>query len=37
MISLPVWTDRKVEDLVGNLLRAGVYLAALIVFTGAVV
>ncbi len=37
MISLPVWTDRKVEDLVGNLLRAGVFLAALIVFIGAVV
>src|SRR6266849_10746855 len=37
MISLPVWTDRKVEDLVGNLLRAGVSIAALIVFSGAVV
>jgi uncharacterized membrane protein len=37
MIGLPVWTDRKVEDLVGNLLRAGVVLAALIVFIGAVV
>ena len=37
MISLPVWTDRKVEDLVGNLLRVGVSLAALIVFSGAVV
>ena len=33
----PVWTDRKVEDLVGNLLRAGVTLAALVVFCGAVV
>ncbi len=37
MIGLPVWTDRKVEDLVGNLLRAGVFLAALVVFSGAVV
>ncbi len=37
MISLPVWTDRKVEDLVGNLLRAGVSIAALIVFSGAIV
>ena len=37
MPSLPVWTDRKVEDLVGNLLRAGVSLSALIVFVGAVV
>jgi uncharacterized membrane protein len=36
-ISLPVWTDRKVEDLIGNLLRAGVSLAALIVFIGGVV
>jgi uncharacterized membrane protein len=37
MPTLPVWTDRKVEDLVGNLLRAGVFLSALIVFVGAVV
>jgi uncharacterized membrane protein len=37
MIGLPVWTDRKVEDLVGSLLRAGVFLAALIVFCGAIV
>jgi uncharacterized membrane protein len=36
MFNLPVWTDRRVEDLVGNLLRAGVFLAALIVFVGAV-
>jgi uncharacterized membrane protein len=36
-ISLPLWTDRKVEDLVGNLLRAGVLLSALIVFIGGVV
>ena len=37
MPSLPVWTDRKVEDLVGNLLRAGVSLSALVVFVGATV
>ena len=37
MPTLPVWTDRKVEDLIGNLLRAGVFLSALIVFVGAVV
>jgi uncharacterized membrane protein len=37
MPTLPVWTDRKVEDLIGNLLRAGVVLSALIVFVGAVV
>jgi uncharacterized membrane protein len=36
-ISLPLWTDRKVEDLVGNLLRTGVLLSALIVFIGGVV
>jgi len=36
MIGLPIWTDQKVEDLVGNLLRAGVSLSALIVFVGAV-
>ena len=36
-LGLPVWTDRKVEDLVGNLLRAGVIVAALVVFCGAVV
>jgi uncharacterized membrane protein len=37
MIALPVWTDRKVETLVGNLLRAGVLLSALVVFAGGVV
>jgi uncharacterized membrane protein len=37
MISLPVWTDQKVEDLVGNLLRAGVLLAAFVVFTGGII
>jgi uncharacterized membrane protein len=37
MTGLPVWTDRKVEDLVGSLLRAGVFLAAVIVFCGAIV
>ena len=37
MIGLPVWNDRKVEDLVGSLLRAGVFLAAAVVFCGAIV
>ena len=37
MIGLPVWTDRKVEDLIGTLLRTGVFLAALVVFSGAAV
>lgn len=31
------WNDRKVEDIIGNLLRAGVILAATVVFLGAVV
>jgi uncharacterized membrane protein len=37
MIGLPRWSDQNVEDLVGNLLRAGVILSAAVVFTGAVV
>jgi len=32
----PVWTDRRIENILGNLLRAGVGLAALIVLCGAV-
>jgi uncharacterized membrane protein len=31
------WTDQKVENMIGNLLRAGVLLSALVVFAGAVV
>ncbi|HEY1264057.1 MAG TPA: DUF1634 domain-containing protein [Terriglobales bacterium] len=31
------WTDRRVEGVIGNLLRAGVLLSALIVLAGAVV
>jgi len=37
MTGLPLWTDRKVEDLIGNLLRVGVLLSAVVVFTGGVV
>jgi uncharacterized membrane protein len=37
MRGLPVWTDRKVEDLIGNLLRVGVLLSAFVVFCGGVV
>jgi uncharacterized membrane protein len=37
MRGLPVWTDREVEDLVGNLLRAGVLLSGFVVFCGGVV
>ena len=32
-----VWTDRKIENILGNLLRAGVGLSAFVVFCGAVV
>lgn len=32
----PAWTDRRIENILGNLLRAGVGLAALIVTCGAV-
>jgi len=31
------WNDRKVEDIIGNLLRAGVILAATVVFLGAII
>jgi uncharacterized membrane protein len=31
------WTDQRVEDIIGNLLRAGVILSALVVFAGAIV
>jgi uncharacterized membrane protein len=31
------WTDQRIENAVGNLLRAGVLLAALIVFIGAII
>ena len=31
------WTDQKIEILVGNLLRTGVFVSAAVVFTGAVI
>ncbi len=31
------WTDQKIENIVGNLLRVGVSLSALVVFIGAVI
>lgn len=31
------WTDRRVEDVIGNLLRAGVLSSALVVLSGGVV
>jgi uncharacterized membrane protein len=32
-----VWTDQKLENLVGNLLRTGVTLSAVVVFCGGVI
>src|SRR5579863_2956629 len=37
MMSGQSWTDRNIEDVVGNLLRAGVSLAAFVVLLGAIV
>lgn len=36
MAMLPRWTDQKVEEIIGNLLRTGVILSAAVVFSGAV-
>ncbi|MGH9497731.1 MAG: DUF1634 domain-containing protein [Terriglobales bacterium] len=35
MALLPNWTDRKIEEIVADLLRAGVAISALVVFVGA--
>jgi uncharacterized membrane protein len=32
-----VWTDKRIENVVGNLLRTGVLLSAVVVFCGAMV
>ena len=37
MTATKVWTDKKIEDIVGNLLRAGVLLSALVVMLGAAI
>ncbi len=37
MAEIQPWSDQKIEDIVGNLLRAGVMLAAAVVFVGGVV
>jgi uncharacterized membrane protein len=37
MSATKAWTDKKIEDIVGNLLRAGVLLSALVVMLGAVI
>jgi len=34
---LSLWTDRRVEDVIGNLLRAGVALSASVVLLGGIV
>lgn len=36
-MSLPKWTDEKVEVIIGNLLGAGVLISALVVFCGGVI
>jgi uncharacterized membrane protein len=36
-MALKQWTDRRVEDVVGNLLRIGVLLSAAVVLCGAVI
>jgi uncharacterized membrane protein len=33
----PSWTDEKVESMIGNLLRTGVSLAAIVVFCGGII
>jgi uncharacterized membrane protein len=37
MQTTSLWTDRRVEDVIGNLLRAGVFLAAVVVLTGGII
>ena len=37
MIGEGAWTDKRIENILGNLLRAGVVFSAIIVFCGAVV
>lgn len=37
MVVEGAWTDRRIENILGNLLRAGVVFSAVIVFCGAVV
>jgi uncharacterized membrane protein len=37
MAAAKAWTDQRIEDIIGNLLRAGVLSSALVVLIGAVV
>lgn len=37
MLALKSWNDKRIENIVGNLLRAGVFLSALVVFCGAII
>ena len=36
-MKLSAWTDQKVENIIGNLLRVGVITSAIVVFTGGVI
>ncbi|SRR5712692_649680 len=37
MQTTSLWTDRRVENVIGNLLRAGVFLAAVVVLAGGII
>ena len=37
MAGQQTWTDKRIENILGNLLRAGVVFSAIIVFCGAMV
>ncbi len=37
MRTTSLWTDQRVEDIIGNLLRAGVFLAGLVVLAGGII
>jgi uncharacterized membrane protein len=37
MASSPIWTDKRMETLIGNLLRAGVLFSAFVVLCGAAI
>jgi uncharacterized membrane protein len=36
MLFVESWTDKRIESVVGNLLRTGVFLSAFVVFCGAI-
>ena len=37
LVAAPAWSHKNIENAVGHLLRAGVFLSALVVFCGAVI